>query len=204
MIASYLTNTEILGWLSVLLTAIAYIPYVVSTWRGNTRPHVFSWTIWALLMLIAAAGQYAGQAGPGSWATGFSGIFCVLIAIMAAMQKGDKAITRMDCLIFVAALMAIPLWYITKDPLTAIVMVTVIDGAGYIPTLRKAWNNPRQELLLHYVISNIKFLAAIAAISVYSLTTVLYPATLFLLNATLITLIWHRRRSFDAAAVRSV
>ncbi len=201
MIASPLTTTEILGWLSVLLTAIAYIPYVVSTWRGNTRPHVFSWTIWALLMLIAAAGQYAGQAGPGSWATGFSGIFCVLIAIMAAMQKGDKAITRIDCLIFAAALMAIPLWYITKDPLTAIVLVTLIDAAGYIPTMRKAWRAPRQEMLLHYVISNIKFLAAMAAISVYSMTTLLYPAALFMLNAALITLIWHRRRSCDAAAV---
>jgi hypothetical protein len=201
VIASHLTNTEILGWLSVLLTAIAYIPYVISTWRGNTRPHVFSWTIWALLMLIAAAGQYAGQAGPGSWATGFSGIFCVLIAIMAAMQKGDKAITRSDCFIFVAALMAVPLWYVTQDPLTAIVLVTMIDATGYIPTMRKAWRAPRQELLLHYVISNIKFLVAIMAISVYSLTTTLYPAALFMLNTLLIVLIWHRRRSCDTAAV---
>ena len=193
-------NDVAFGWLSLLLTVVSYLPYIVSVARGNTRPHVFGWAIWALVSLIAAAGQYAGMAGPGAWATVLSGLFCVLIVVMAALQKGDKSITRNDRILFCAALMAMPLWYVTENPLSAVVLVTLIDAAGYVPTMRKSWHAPKHEMPLHYIISNGKHIAAIAAMNVYSLTTMLYPVTLFVLNTALIALIYYRRRSGDAAA----
>lgn len=196
-------DSAVLGWLSLLLTVAAYLPYIVSTARGNTRPHVFSWAIWALLMIIAAAGQYAGNAGPGSWATGLSGLFCVLIAIMAMQQKGDKSISRHDVLILMGAIAAMPLWYITKNPLSAVVTVTLIDAVGYIPTLRKSWRQPRQEMPLHYIISNVKHLVAIGAMQAFTFTTLLYPLSLFVLNTVLIGLIYYRRGKTAAAVVKA-
>ena len=182
------------GWLSLALTVISYVPYIVSVARGNTRPHVFGWAIWALVSLIAAAGQYAGLAGPGYWATLLSGIFCIVIAVMAALQKGDKSITRHDKALLILALMAMPLWYVTNDPLSAVVLVTLIDASGYVPTMRKSWRAPQHEMPLHYIISNVKHVLAIAATITYSMTTLLYPVSLFILNAVLIALIYYRRR----------
>lgn len=181
------------GWLSLALTVISYIPYVVSVWRGNTRPHVVGWAIWALVSLIAAAGQFSGMAGAGSWATFLSSTFCVLIAVMAALQKGDKSITRHDIMLFVLALAALPLWYVTSNPLSAVLLVTMIDASGYIPTLRKSWKAPHQEMPLHYIISNFKHVFSIAAMTVYSLTTMVYPVALFVLNSLLIAAIYYRR-----------
>lgn len=183
-----------LGWLSLILTVAAYVPYIVSVLRGRTRPHVFGWAIWALVSLIAAAGQYAGNAGPGSWATFLSGLFCVLIAGMAALQKGDKSITGHDVVLFALAVAALPLWRMTGDPLAAVILVTAIDATGYVPTMRKSWHAPWQEMPLHYIISNGKHVLAVAACAVYSMTTVMYPVALFTLNTALIVLIYARRR----------
>ncbi len=188
------TDHVLFGWLSLALTVISYLPYIVSVWRGNTRPHVFGWAIWALVSLIAAAGQYAGAAGPGYWATLLSGLFCIVITIMAALQKGDKSITRHDKILFVSALLAMPLWYVTNDPLSAILLVTLIDASGYIPTMRKSWYAPHHEMPLHYIISNVKHILAIAATVTLSVTTLLYPITLFVLNTALILMIYYRRR----------
>lgn len=188
------TDHILFGWLSLVLAVVAYLPYIVSVARGNTRPHVYGWGIWALVSLIAAAGQYAGNAGPGYWATVLSGLFCIAIAVMAAFQKGDKSITRHDRILFVLAVMSLSLWYITKNPLSAVILVTLIDASGYIPTMRKSWQAPRHEMPLHYIISNVKHMLAIAATVTYSITTLLYPLTLLFLNTVLIALIYYRRR----------
>ncbi|MBI1272983.1 MAG: hypothetical protein GC131_02720 [Alphaproteobacteria bacterium] len=186
------------GYLSLLLTVAAYAPYVWMTWRGSNRPHVFSWAIWSLLMSIAAAAQYAGAAGPGYWATACSAGFCIVIAAMA-LYGGEKNITRSDWAFLAAALAAIPLWAATDEPLAAVLLVTAVDLLGYGPTLRKSWARPREEMALHYVISNAKHIASIAAISVYSLTTALYPAALIAANSVLVAVIMARRARLAAA-----
>ena len=91
-------NKEIFGYLSLIFALMSYAPYMWSTWKGKTRPHVFTWVIWTLLMTIGTAGQYAGGAGPGAWSTTFTAISCFTIAILAVRQ-GDKNITRHDVII---------------------------------------------------------------------------------------------------------
>ena len=38
---------EGLGLLAILMTFYAFYPYIRSIRVGETRPHVFSWVIWA-------------------------------------------------------------------------------------------------------------------------------------------------------------
>ncbi len=52
-------DKEFFGYLSLILTIAAYTPYVWFVVQGKTKPHIFSWIIWSLLMAIATAGQYA-------------------------------------------------------------------------------------------------------------------------------------------------
>jgi hypothetical protein len=185
-------DKEIYGYLSLLLTVAAYAPYAWSTWKGTTRPHIFSWVIWTVLMVIATAGQFAGSAGPGWWATGLSAAACLIIALQA-WRQGDKNITRSDWAVFIGALAAIPFWLITGNPLTAIIIVTVIDALSYAPTFRKSWHAPHEEMPLHYIISNLKHIASLFAMSAYTMTTVLYPMALLAMNTMLVAMIYWRR-----------
>lgn len=186
-------DKEFFGILSIAFTVVTYGPYMWSTVKGYTRPHIFSWFIWGLLQTIATAGQFAGHAGAGWWASAFSGACCLLIAVLS-YKYGEKNITRFDVSILILALVALPLWYATDNPLSAIILVSFIDLLGYLPTARKAYYKPWEEMWFSYLISNIKHILSIFAMSTYSLTTVLYPVVLLSGNFALIALIFSRRR----------
>ncbi len=189
-------DKETFGYLSLLFAFASYAPYMWSTWKGKTRPHVFTWIIWTLVMAIGTAGQYAGGAGAGAWSTTFTAVSCFIIVILA-LRQGDKNITRHDVIIFAAALSAIPLWLMTNNPFTAIIIVTVIDLLGYLPTLRKAYHKPQEEMAMSYLITNFKHLAGFFAMTTYSWTTMLYPSALFVMNWILVGLVywWRYKQS---------
>lgn len=187
-------NKDLLGYISLLFTVATYVPYMWSTHKGNTKPHVFSWAIWALVMAIAAAGQYADAGGPGYWATAGSAAFCFLIALQS-LKYGEKNITRFDTVLFVGALAAIPIWHATSAPLSAIIIVSLIDAVAYLPTFRKAYFRPREEMPVSYFISNLKHIIAFFALTNYTLTTILYPAVLIFMNFVLIAMIYLQRHN---------
>lgn len=183
---------EIWGLLSVALAAFSLIPYFIATLRGTNKPHIFTWIIWSLLTGIAFTLQYLEGAGSGAWSGFFSTIFCVAILI-AAWRGGEKNITRSDWVIFIAALAAIPIWLITKNPALAAVWVTVIDAAGYIPTMRKSWNKPYEEMATTHGISALKHVFVLLAVQSVSFTTTVYSWGMVVMNSLLLLLIVGRR-----------
>jgi len=188
---------EILGWFSLLISVVGYIPYFITILSGKTKPHAFSWLIWAILMTIAFFAQDAGGAGSGAWATGFSAVVAFII-VAFALFKGEKQITRSDWITFIAALSAIPIWYVTKDPLYSVILITVIDALGFYPTFRKSWNKPQEELPLPWGLNSFKFLVALFALECFNWTTALYPASLVLMNGTFFVMIIWRKRIFTS------
>lgn len=182
-------DKELYGYISLIFAFASYAPYMWLTWKGTNRPHVFTWVIWTLVMTIGTAGQYAGGAGPGAWSTTFTAISCLIITALA-IKQGDKNITVQDVIILVIALSAIPLWLMTDNPFTAILIVTIIDLLGYIPTLRKAYHKPHEEMAMSYLITNFKHLAGFFAMTTYSWTTMLYPSALFVANIVLVMLVY--------------
>lgn len=187
-------DKEIIGYISLFFAALTYAPYIWTMIRGKNKPHVFTWIIWTLVMAIGAAGQFAGNAGPGAWASAFTAVSCFAIAILS-FKYGDREITRYDTMIFIGALSAIPLWIITKNPLSAIIIVTIIDAVAYIPTFRKSWHRPHEEMTESYVVSNIKHTFSFFAMQSYTWTTLLYPVSLFIMNAALSAMIYQRRQA---------
>src|SRR5262245_54347020 len=150
-------DKELYGYLSLIFAIASYAPYMWSTWKGTTRPHVFTWVIWTVVMCIGTMGQYAGGAGPGAWSTTITAVSCFIILLLP-LKQGDKNITKQDVIIFIGALSAVPLWLATDNPFTAILIVTFIDLLGYIPTLRKAYHKPHEEMAMSYLITNFKHL----------------------------------------------
>jgi hypothetical protein len=185
-------DKEFFGYISLFFAFMSYAPYMWATWRGTNRPHVFGWVIWTIVMFIGTAGQYAGGAGPGAWSTTFTGISCLIITLLA-LRQGDKNITYHDVIVLVVALSAIPIWMMTENPFTAILIVTFIDLLGYLPTLRKAYHKPHEEMAMSYLITNFKHFAGFFAMSTYSWTTMLYPASLFVANWVLVILVYYWR-----------
>lgn len=186
------TDPVIWGLGSALLALVSAIIYLVSILRGHTKPHVFTWVIWSLLTSIAFVIQYVEGAGSGSWATGVAAVFCI-ITTLSCYWKGEKRITRFDWAVFVLSTTAIPLWLVTKNPTWSIILVTAIDVAAYLPTIRKSWSKPYEEMTFTTNISTAKHIVSLMAMEQFKLTTVLYPAALIVANMVLVGAIYLRR-----------
>ena len=129
---------ETFSLIAIVITLAAFIPYIREIFRGTIRPHIFSWVIWGVTTLLIFLAQLEDNGGAGTWPIGVSASITIFIAYLAYLKRADVTITRADWLFFIAALLSLPLWYWTSDPLWAVILLTAIDVAGFGPTVRKA------------------------------------------------------------------
>src|SRR5882672_7911387 len=117
-----MSNKELVGLVSALLSVVTFVPYICSIVKGKTKPHLFTWIVWFLATSIVAAAQYSKNAGPGVWTTIFSCFDCLAVIVLA-LRWGERHITKSDWITFFGALLAIPLWYATDDPLWSVILI---------------------------------------------------------------------------------
>lgn len=189
---------EVLSAVAILLTFIAFVPYLRSILGGRTKPHVFSWVIWGSTTFVVFLAQLQGQGGVGAWPIGVSGAITILVAVLAYLKKADNSITRVDWLFFVAAITALPLWYLTADPFWAVLILTNVDILGFGPTLRKAYHFPFDEQMMFYSLFAVRNGLALMALQHYSVTTVLFPAATGVACLVLIAVVGYRRQVLSA------
>lgn len=183
----------VLSAAAIVVTFIAFVPYLVGILLNKTKPHVFSWVIWSTTTLAVFVAQLTDHGGAGAWPIGVSGVITMLIACLAFIKRADITITRMDCLFFCLAVSAIPMWYLTSDPLWAVVVMTIVDLLGFFPTFNKVYLDPDSEPLSFVILFLIRNILVILALEHYSMTTVLFPAVIGLACLCLSLLIILRR-----------
>ncbi len=189
-----MNDKQLLGAIAIGLTIVAYFPYIRSILQNKTRPHVFSWLIWGASTCIVFLAQLADKGGAGAWVIGFSGIISIYVAFLAYIKKSDSTITRIDWVFFIVAMASLPLWYLTSDPLWAVVILTTVDVLGFAPTFRRSYLNPFEEQLKFYVVMALRNLVVVLALENYSLTTVLFPATIAVGCLIFSLMVVYRRR----------
>lgn len=185
---------EILSVFAIALTFAAFAPYIRTIIRGTTKPHVFSWLIWGTTTFLVFLAQLEAKGGVGAWPIGVSAVITIFIAFLAYAKRADITVTKIDWLFFLAALSSLPLWYLTSDPLWAVVILTTVDVLGFGPTVRKAYNFPHSESLLFFALFAARNIIVIGALETHSVTTVLFPAVIAVACMFLITMATYRRR----------
>jgi hypothetical protein len=184
---------EFLAAAAILITIAMYVPYVRSIREGRTKPHVFSWLTWALGTLIVFFAQLADRGGAGAWPIGVSGLVTAYIAVLAYRNRTDTVVNRADWAFLAVAVAALPCWWLTSDPLLAVVLLTGVELAGFGPTFRSAFEHPREERIGFFSLGALRNVLAIAALQHYSLITVLFPAAKVVACVILIAMIAYRR-----------
>jgi hypothetical protein len=183
-----------LSAIAIVLTFAAFVPYIRAILGGTTKPHVFSWVIWGTTTFVVFLAQLEGKGGVGAWPIGVSGSVTVLIAFLAYVKRADITITKTDWAFFVSALSSLPLWYVTSDPLWAVVILTTVDVLGFGPTVRKAYSFPYSESLAFFALFSARNVLVILALENYSVTTVLFPAVIAVACMSLMAMVTYRRR----------
>ncbi|WP_374565869.1 hypothetical protein [Nitrosomonas sp.] len=185
---------ETFSLIAIAITLAAFIPYIREIFRGTIRPHIFSWVIWGVTTLLIFLAQLEDNGGAGTWPIGVSASITIFIAYLAYVKRADVTITRADWLFFIVALLSLPLWYWTADPLWAVILLTAIDVAGFGPTVRKAYQFPYSESLLFFGLFMLRNVLVMLALENLTLTTLLFPAVMLILCILMMAMIAYRRR----------
>ena len=194
---------ELFSAVAMALTFIAFYPYIRAILKGRTRPHVFSWFIWAAVTFTVATAQLAGGAGVGAWPIAVSGLITGGVALLALSKSADTSIHRMDWIFLALAFPALPLWWLTADPLAAVLILTSVDLLGFGPSIRKAWALPHEENALFFTLGAIRNGFVILALEHYSWTTALFPAAVGVACLIFVGLILIRRGLVQPARATS-
>jgi len=196
---------ELASGAAVAIAVFGTGPYVVGMLRGRIRPHAFTWLVWTVTTMIAFAGQLVGNGGIGAAAAGASALVGVAISGYA-FWRGERSYTRLDWLCLAGAAIALVAWGFAGGPLTAVILIALVDAIGAVPTIRKAFAKPDDEGISPFVLANFKWLLAIYALDHLNLLTLLFPATTTAVNTAIIIVVLGRhaqlqsRRTVDHTA----
>ncbi len=184
---------EVLGFLSLTIGVIGYIPYIKDTYAGKTKPHAFSWLVWSTLSAIAFAIQITHNAGPGAWLMCLAAIVTFYIFILA-LKYGEKHILAVDWLSLLFAAIALLLWFVTNRPLLSVILIASIDVVGgFFPTFRKSIRHPEQETVILYFLYAISLALSLLALQSFTLLNAIYPASFVAVNLFMVIFLSARR-----------
>lgn len=181
--------------LGALVSLSGCLSYALQTIKGKTKPNRVSWLLWSIAPLIATA---AGLASGVTWAvlpvfiSGFGPLLVFLSS--CANTSAYWKLKRFDYLCGIFSLLALLLWFITKNPNVAIVFAILSDAAAAIPTLKKAWWHANTETYAPFLGGFFSAATGFFAIQHWIFAALAFPIYLLFINVALITSIWRGNR----------
>jgi hypothetical protein len=178
--------------ISVIFGTISFIPYLKDIFSKKTQPHLYTWLIWTLTQGTATVALWYGNGGLGGLNLTI-GTFLILCVCFFSIKHGTKNITIHDTIILFISILAIIIWWQLKQPVLSIILVSVIDLLGYIPTYRKSYMHPWSENLLAWIGFSMGNIFAIAALDEYNFLTLTYLVFIVIGNTIFSFFIFIRR-----------
>lgn len=165
-----------------IISIYCFFPYIIDILRGVTKPHKYTWLIWTILQITGFFIMFSENAGLGSIPLGIGGLLCGFV-FMLSIKNGTKDIKFFDKVCLIGALAAIFIWIFLKNPVISIILISVIDFVGFLPTMRKVYSDPYSETLSIYVLSVLSILLSLISLDIYNFSTVFYLSTLMFTNS---------------------
>jgi hypothetical protein len=171
----------ILGIISGIISIICYIPYIIDIARHKTKPERASWLIWTVLGSIAIFSQLAKGATNSLWMPVVQTLGVAVIFVLS-LKYGEGGLTSRDKKALGVAMFGLILWYFTQEAAFALFITILVDAAGAILTLIKAYEEPGGETMSTWFLSGLSGLVAVFAVGSWDLVLLSYPVYIWLIN----------------------
>jgi hypothetical protein len=182
----------LLGILTIIIATTSYAFYLSDVYKHKTKPHGFTWFIWATLNAFIFYEQITHGGGPGAWVTGVAAIANAVI-FLTAFKYGERNITRLDWLCLLIALGALSVWLIDNDAELSVILASSVFVVGFIPTIRKSLKRAHEETAITFALNGLKFVVALCALGTFTITTALYPIVLSIMNTAFAVFLFQRQ-----------
>lgn len=141
-----------------------------------------SWALWSTLLTIAFVNQIHNGGEYSTWFIG-STLALVLTVFVLSFKRGIGGAGKLDIACLLAAGILFIAWIVTKDTRATTYIVVLIDAAGAIPTIHKAYLHPETEAYLQWFTSAVAGLFSILAVLGHNFILIVYPAYVIMANS---------------------
>lgn len=180
------------GIASGVVQASAIVPYVKDTLRGSVRPNAISWLLWTTLQVIVVLAQFAAGA---SWSIILPLVMTFntgLITVLALVGYGYKKYGLLDWICFFLAAYALALWYVTGNPVLALVLIIFANFLAALPTFVKTYREPESESLGSWSLVVLASLLSVASTAIRNVANLIFPAYLLFESVLICTFTFFR------------
>lgn len=149
MIADVLVG-DVIIWIGALCNLLFPIPLIVATARGEMRPSRVSFFMWTTEAAIAFAASAAAGASLGALIVSGSAagvLGAVFVATFVPQLRGKHVAVDpapwwqawVDRLCLTVCALALFGWWLTSNPLVALILAITTDAVAAIPTFVRGW-----------------------------------------------------------------
>lgn len=197
-----------IGLTSGVIALAAFVPYIRSILRGQTRPNRASWFIWAFAEIVTTATYAASGADATLWVAAGYSVGTITVAALS-LRYGEGGASFLDLLCLAGAGIALIPWLVLDQAELALYMIIFVDALAVFPTLRKAILDPDSEDKTYWSLSFLAAVVNIFAINRWTPEIVVFPVYSFigagaillaLYGKTIVRLIQARMRAADLPA----
>lgn len=163
-----------IGQIAGLLSFAAYLFYILSIIKGETKPARSTWFIQLFVGLIILVSYKSSGAEDTIWVVlgDFIGVFCIAIL---SIKYGVGGKSKIDIFSFIFSIIALILWWLFKNPAVALLASLLIDFISAIPTIVKTYKEPELEDKFAWTITTLANILSIFAIEKWVFIIALYP-----------------------------
>ena len=190
---------SIAGKLAGIISLSAYIPYILSILRKETKPNRASWIIWAIVSTIIAlsyreAGASYAFLAPLGYVVGSTIVFILSI------KYGVGGWTPFDRKCLIGTAISLVVWQIFDSPMSALLINLFINLLGTLPTARKAWYQPETEDKVFWILVLLGTFVNLFAVEKWIFSMAVYPVSMvFLIGIVTVPVLWTKRPQFLGA-----
>lgn len=194
MIPTTFISSIILGKIAGVLSFCAYISYIRSTLRGETKPSRSTWWILTLVGAMILITYYAEGARSTIWVPVAYVIGPFIIALLSLKYGEGSKWEPLDKICFSLAVISIAIWYATSSAFIALILNIGIDFLGLIPTIKKAYLRPESEDRTAWTLESFAGVINIIALDSSKFSIIIYPIYLLTLNSAVAMLLYRRKK----------
>ncbi|MGL5943561.1 MAG: hypothetical protein ACRC2S_24995 [Waterburya sp.] len=175
-----------------LIGLSGFLPYILTTFQGKTRPNRATWWIWGILGVIQAVSYYYSGANNTIWVPIFYGV-CHIVTAILSLKYGEGGWNKLDRLCLFGAGISLLLWWFFNAPFIALIFALVIDFFAALPTMFKSYYAPEQESCFSWSIFLLANTLNLVALEHWSFELLAYPLYLFASTLTISTILYYNQ-----------
>lgn len=194
--------SEFFAIASTVIASIGTMQYLWLTATGKVQPNRVTFFFWGLFPLIAYFAQTSVEVSSVAWITLAVGLLpFAVVAVSYLNPAAYWRIERRDYVLALIAVIAMLLWYVTSDPILALLFALLADVFAGVPTLIKSYTAPHSEDWRPYALNCVGFFVGLFAVENWVFAEYSFVLYLFLMTLVFTLVIYVRQKQVGDIAL---